>query len=475
MRGPKRASKSRIIDFRNELARTLASQWADEERVRRIYDPRPLPVRWEVTSTASSATSVGSNNVPASALSRTFEEIFSLYKSLSPPRLIILGTAGAGKSILALKLARELLDAAGPESPIPAIIPAATWDVDTEFSTWISVQLQNSYPGLSQEVRDANGEVVSAAQILMGHQMILPIVDGFDEIPEAQHGKAVEKINRYGSNYPLVLTSRPNEYINAITSVGRGISRASVVEILPLRVEQAEQYLRESTAGTPIDRWDEVFQLLKSKPDGVLAHVLRTPLMLWLARSIYETSARHPVELADMEKFNSSVRIERHLLDIFLTAAYTNNMDNSRHRYQPRQADRWLGFIASQLSLIGERNFVWWQLGSAVKLWRGVFSALRFIIVANIFLLIASTVSSRHGAWVSGSYVEHDNLKSFLLAGPLGNTAWPSWERGYLGVISFFRTSGWDHSQEASWVRHVLSRVSFANFEVFVFSLGFLS
>ena len=193
---------------------------------------------------------------------------FHCIKACRRPDLSFLARRAPGKAFSRSSLLRELLDAAGPESPIPAIIPAATWDVDTEFSTWISVQLQNSYPGLSQEVRDANGEVVSAAQILMGHQMILPIVDGFDEIPEAQHGKAVEKINRYGSNYPLVLTSRPNEYINAITSVGRGISRASVVEILPLRVEQAEQYLRESTAGTPIDRWDEVFQLLNRSPTG---------------------------------------------------------------------------------------------------------------------------------------------------------------------------------------------------------------
>jgi hypothetical protein len=40
---------------RDDLAAALSDQGAAEERLRRVNDPRPLPVRWEVTPTAEAA------------------------------------------------------------------------------------------------------------------------------------------------------------------------------------------------------------------------------------------------------------------------------------------------------------------------------------------------------------------------------------------------------------------------------------
>ena len=52
LRGPQPLSGS-IFPRPGPLASASARQWADEERLRRINDPRPLPVRWETGQAAA--------------------------------------------------------------------------------------------------------------------------------------------------------------------------------------------------------------------------------------------------------------------------------------------------------------------------------------------------------------------------------------------------------------------------------------
>ena len=55
LRGPAPMSQVGVVQAGDDLATSLGEQWAGEDRLRRINDPRPLPVRWDVTPTAQAA------------------------------------------------------------------------------------------------------------------------------------------------------------------------------------------------------------------------------------------------------------------------------------------------------------------------------------------------------------------------------------------------------------------------------------
>ncbi len=346
--GPLPIARIGIPQAKDDLAAALSRQWTTEERLRRINDPRPLPVRWEVTPTAQAAMPGVPHDVSdddaaagwAAELAGQFDDIVPAFYRVPSRRLVILGAAGAGKSVLAIKLARGLLAARRSGMAVPVIVPAATWDPQGEgLLDWLAGQLGHNHPGLAVRVRAATGETTTLAYALASDG-VLPIIDGLDELPEPQRGKALTEINAVGSDVPLVVTCRPEEYLGAVAAAGRAVSRAVVVELLPLRVPQVETYLGEATAATLAGRWRAVFDRLDAEPDGPLTSALSTPLMLWLARTVYERSDSDPGELADAARFSDQETIEHHLLDAFIPAVYSSAAGSSpRPRFRcPRPA-----------------------------------------------------------------------------------------------------------------------------------------
>jgi hypothetical protein len=72
LHGPQSLSRIDIPQARKDLAAALARQWVDEERLRRINDPRPLPVRWE---TAQATALTQGAPVPSGGLVGQFDDI----------------------------------------------------------------------------------------------------------------------------------------------------------------------------------------------------------------------------------------------------------------------------------------------------------------------------------------------------------------------------------------------------------------
>jgi hypothetical protein len=168
-------------------------------------------------------------------------------------------------------------------------------------------------PALSARLRDADGEQRTLAGAL-AQDKVLPVIDGLDEHLRAL---AIRQVNVVGSRLPLVLTSRAVEYAEAVAGAGRGVSQATVVELLPLAAEDIKDYLRGATSQQGPDRWDRVFRDLDT--GGPVAAVLANPMMLWLARTVYEFGEHDPGELAALTDREA---IENHLLDAFLPAIY---------------------------------------------------------------------------------------------------------------------------------------------------------
>ncbi|MFD0431888.1 hypothetical protein ACFQ60_46015 [Streptomyces zhihengii] len=79
--------------------------------------------------------------------------IGDLYRSIESRRLIVLGQAGSGKSVLAVRLVLDLLrGGAGPDSgPVPVIFGIGSWDPTVHtLRGWLTDRLLRDHPYLAR-------------------------------------------------------------------------------------------------------------------------------------------------------------------------------------------------------------------------------------------------------------------------------------------------------------------------------------
>ena len=428
--GPPFLTSATAADATESLAMMLERQLSQDEQERRINDPWPMPVRWEVSKQAGSAPAAKECTAEirpdsGAVLSGHLSDIMRAFLNVSSRRLVVLGPAGAGKSILAIKLARDLLasrhDAEGsPIKALPVILPAVSWDPAESLFSWIAAWLSRNYPSLSSQLKGATGQATSVALALVESGRVIPIIDGFDELPEFARAKALVEINAAGSNIPVVLISRPLEYSRAVALVGRPVTRALTIELLPLRPAEVQEYLIKATSEIPVGRWKVVFTRLAIDPHGPLAMALTNPLMLWLCRTIYESGESNPGELADLVRFSDQEAIEDHLLDALIPALYPG-VGRPCRRWTASQAERWLAFLADYLDKTRVPYLSWWRLDQAVPAaWRALGAAVRGGLLAAAAWGLAVWVLWRCHEWIDGRYVRHIALPTLLFNGPAG-------------------------------------------------------
>lgn len=395
------ASLMSVEDAADKLAKALESQWVEDEHKRHINDPYAMPVRWAVTrvpvATAARPHSTAGENSgrPLAELAGRFEEISEAFHKSPFRRLVITGPAGAGKSVLAIQLAIQLLnrETRAHGGPVPVILPVANWNPDVGLSDWIASQLITNRQWLADYPRAENRPSLAKA-LVPDH--VIPILDGLDELPERLRAEAIEAINAYGSNRPLVVTSREKEYAEAVAD--RAISRAMEVQLLPLRIAEVEEYLKEATT-VSAGRWDPVFSLLETDPSGPLAAVLATPLMLWLARTIYGKGERDPGDLAEAKLSGDQAALEHHLIAGFVPAVYDRKNGLSRFGCTSQEARRWLAFLAAYSDDTRSADLRWWTLTLAVRGWWPVAFAVRAALLFGTALALIAWLLRQHRYW----------------------------------------------------------------------------
>ena len=376
------------------LAGEVSRQWRKEEEQRRVHDPFPLPVRFRCTDRNVFDHWANIRKLPRGAaaqpllLDGELDQIVEAYLSVPSCRLVVLGEAGAGKSILTLRFLVDWLDARVPGDRVPVIFGLDSWDpAATSLRDWMCAHLVRDHPFLAAPA--AHGG--SLARALLDTGKILPVLDGFDEIPSGLHGKALEALNK-ATTMPLLLTSRPDEYSRAVNDSKESdvLSAAAVIELEGLTVEDYADYLTRASrpvrgGGADSTVWDAVLARLRELPHtpcaANLAEVLSTPLMVSLARTIYsDAPGQDPSELLD---FRTPEALQEHLLAAFVPAVYklapTDDRDadtprrrrdrRRRHRrhWTPEHAQHWLGYLATHLDELDTHDLAWWQLGTAVR------------------------------------------------------------------------------------------------------------
>lgn len=119
-------------------------------------------------------------------------------------------------------------------------------------------QLERDYPGLA--VMGPGPGASTLAAELVERDRILPVLDGFDEIADGLHRRALEKLNGHAAMH-LLLTSRHDEYATAVQHT-KALTAAAVVELTDLSPADLEHYLpRTARKATPTSTvWEPVLR-----------------------------------------------------------------------------------------------------------------------------------------------------------------------------------------------------------------------
>jgi WD40 repeat protein len=362
------AAPVRISERADELAVVAEGQWLAEAQARGLRDSGVLALEWaghdgdsfelragDSTPAASRVVRVNLSGRMDGAFETVARKLAQRFADIPGGRVVLLGEPGAGKTVLGLLLTIGLMRRRRAGGPVPLFLSISGWDPVLEpLTEWLARVVAASYyggrPGLALE--------------LLRAQLLLPILDGLDEIPESSRRHAIKEINRVlHDEVPIVVTCRSAEYQDLIVGGSPTLARAPVIEVRPVGVDDLAVYLARLTWPVPGD-WEAVLDRIRHDPHGPLAAGLSTPLTISLARTIFQHLDLRPAELLDQNRFATRHAIENWLVDHTVAAAYTMNAaDPAQGRDRGTRATKFLSSVAHFMHITREKDLAWWKLG----------------------------------------------------------------------------------------------------------------
>jgi NACHT domain len=328
-RRPQMLTPEEIDRARISLHAALSGAWSEDGS--EVYEDFPMRVSFapwteDVSSQrCQEAAARGGDSVAKRFQAGDFNSVAEAFSQVPRYRRVVLGEAGAGKTVLMAELQRRLVEAPQPGDPSPVIVSAAAWRPDRQsLIDWLTQQLAADYGWLS----------VAHARALVTRGIVLPILDGLDEMPSSLRPHAIARINTSHVYRPLIVTSREGEYRDAVRENRVGVKGAAVVVVQPLHLEDIRAYL-DAAGG---DGWGKVLDEMDA--NGALARVLTNPLMLWLARIEYERESPESLTL-----FGDRRSLENFLLGQFVPSVYSGDSGHApggQFRGTTQKAERWL-------------------------------------------------------------------------------------------------------------------------------------
>jgi class 3 adenylate cyclase len=388
-----RAKGPSLSEMADQLAVAIGTQWEQEAGVRRLNDPYPLPVSWASADTSLAddwealvrlaSTGAGWPASPPGAwaagpdsLVGAGGDLAEVLARVPTGRLVVLGEPGAGKTMLMVRLVLDLLARRVPGAPVPVLVSLASWNPRTEdLRRWLGAQLATDHPALAAKRLPGLQEGTSIDALLKAG-LILPILDGLDEIPGDIRGPALTRISdMLPAKQHIIVTCRTEQYRELMSTRGpRPTLRAAAIQLHPLDAGTISRYLLDDAGDLAAGaRWKPVLDVLATA--APVACALTKPLMISLARAIYNPrpgehveELRDPAELCD-PALASQADVEALLFDAFISAAYRSPTPSRGHpRWSAEQAQEWLTFLAACLEGdVKTPDLAWWQLSGSMN------------------------------------------------------------------------------------------------------------
>jgi NACHT domain len=393
-----------------KLAAIVSDQWNKEYEHRTFNDPAPeyrdiraywsaadasLTVGWD-SLVALARGSAGYTHGDAVAWAAGPQELGGLdegdlqaiLERVPTGWLVVLGGSGSGKSMLMLRMIREIIDHRDAGDPVPVFVPMTSWNPKKyRLRTWLEKQLVIDYPGLGASVEGKEkGRTLFTK--LFDEQKIMPILDGLDEMPVMARVEAINELNRAfrakARPLHLVVTCRTDDYERAVLGPpeerkkGRKpnpLVAAAAIKLHNLDPDKVSFYLARRGED---ERWAAVDEQLQQ--GGWLARALNTPLYASLASAIYNPihleDGKEPRDPAALCSLDGEDGVHEHLLDEFIPAVYADakaELDRkaAEEYEEPKQLreERWLMILAENMTRGGKTSLEWWDLRGLAPSW----------------------------------------------------------------------------------------------------------
>lgn len=338
------------------------------ERVRNFIDSRNRDWRFQQDSHLMPEITIEG----AARLAR-LESLEAAFRQSGARWLIVHGVPGSGKSTLAWQHLVRLIAERQPGQPVPVFVPLTTWEPERDLlGDWLARQVTLDYLGTSARGGQADPRVRKLVQA----GLVVPILDGFDEVPPPRRMDAVDRLRMaLGGpvSFPgLVLTCRTHEYQHAFAS--HPLDGATTAHVLDLDRARVAGHLRD---GDTADRWIAVAAEVTRNGSEVGA-ALAVPLYASLVTEAYPPPDPDPVpaspdgrappvpdpaELLDPARFPTAESIRRHLVSGYIRRRYR---DRSSSPEAPLREQ--LAFLAARLA--ADRTVLqWWDVASLAPRW----------------------------------------------------------------------------------------------------------
>lgn len=311
--------------------------------------------------------------------------IWELFNDAACGRLLILGEPGTGKTNLLLELADSLIAEAKQDQtrPIPAVFSLSRWILGERarsVAEWLKDDLVSEY-GLS----------AAAADLLLRHDGLLPLLDGLDELAEGRRAACVQAIHAYQQSRslgPLAVCCRLDQYVE-LPRLALGTA---------VRVEKLMRTDLEREIGKP--GLEYVRRALEHDPE--LWEVVDTPLWLHVLFGAAQ------IEWSRAEPFSPPMNPRDRLYAWYVEYALRRDPDGSPRKRTAREPLlHWLGWLAAEMRLRDQAQFALEDLNFAwIPTRRAQSAAQWFLHLFGAFvvgLLVGLVV--RIGGGVVGGFV----------------------------------------------------------------------
>jgi hypothetical protein len=309
--------------------------------------------------------------------------------SRAPDCIAVVGEPGFGKTVSILLLLENVNQVSEPGATVAELFPLTEWlrwraSHDGErFDHWLGDQLASTYPWMT----------VEASRALIAAGLVLPLLDGLDELSASDRTACAAAIDAYAgrgaSRRPFAVTCRSDEY----RELGAGRLRIDRwVELIGLERAQivAQIKLQASQQGG----WEALLRRVEGG-DRELLSLFRSPLRLALALEAYGEDASELLA-------RPAAGVEGQLWEALLT--------RDRPRFRGASSERiqaWLSFLATAMLARGRQRLRLHELSSLVpgaeSELRRFARRMRFIGRAAFVVVVAFLATAVHLAFHGSS------------------------------------------------------------------------